>query len=504
MAAAFVVSSHMTITLNRRIATPCCDDDGNTMLLQRPIFRLVMQGQAWVAVFFVMLGFVNSLKALKLSRSGDPSSAVTNLSQTAFRRICRLILPAWGATLVNWVLANLYLFEKARFGDGFWLAITAAPPSASWGSALDDLASALTGTWHMDFRNPYDQPQWAMIFLLQASIMVMAALMILVNFRPVPRMIALGLIMAWSTDWSWNNRDRTYLYLPKHSSLVLTILSLAMIGLTVFGGMAMCEISLSASVMRRLFRLSPILTPPFLFIGLYLMSFPTDFPDHAPWSLYLLELGQSLASNVNEWGRWWNSFGALSFLFAILISPLLRRALTHPLLQWLGNNSFSIYMIHGAVMRSVFTWILYLGQEPIYHEPTIEEYELDPFATGVWSYPLPSHGWTIVSIALFIPVLASCAHLWTRKVEPRLDRVAGWLESLVFMEGAKSRGGNAAGGNGNAGNRSPIPVTMEREKEKAKEKERPLSLGNVNSEKPAAFAAQMGAAVAGMKAEWKS
>lgn len=159
-------------------------------------------------MFLILLGFVNALKPVKLARSGQVESALSNLALASFRRTFRLMLPAAAATVVSWVVCQLGMYEMARNGDAYWLYTYTPMMSFSWGTALDDLFHALRATWTIWEINPYDQPQWALIYLLQGSMFVFCALLVTVNLTPAWRTTLLAIFALWSSDWSMKYHDR--------------------------------------------------------------------------------------------------------------------------------------------------------------------------------------------------------------------------------------------------------------------------------------------------------
>ena len=204
-----MVSSHLVLCFARRLVLPCCGAlEGVQMLWQKPVFRLIAQGHSWVALFFVLSGFVNALKPVRQARAGQPPAALAGLASAAFKRPFRLMLPAAAATAVSWVLCQLGLYELARNGDAYWLYAYTPAMSPSWGTALEDLMRALRQTWTLQSINAYDQPQWALIYLLLGSMMTFIALLMTVNLAPAWRMASLAALALWSFDWSYKFRDR--------------------------------------------------------------------------------------------------------------------------------------------------------------------------------------------------------------------------------------------------------------------------------------------------------
>ena len=214
--------SHMTLAFARYIVRPADGQDGSSQWMQRPILRLVGQGPAWVACFIILSGFVNSLKPIKLVRQGNIETALSNLAVSSFRRSFRLFLPAAAATIISWFICQFGAYETAKNSDAYWLQITSPEISPSWGQAIIDLIYAIRNTWLYNPENPYDQPQWALIYLLQGSMFVFMALLATVNLTPRFRVMTMMICWFWSWNWGIRIGDRTYTLLKKRPSLTLS------------------------------------------------------------------------------------------------------------------------------------------------------------------------------------------------------------------------------------------------------------------------------------------
>ena len=200
----------MVLAFARYIVRPADGLHGVSHLMQKPFFRLVGQGPAWVALFFILMGFVNALRPIKLARAGEVESALKNLGVSSFKRSFRLFLPATTATILSWFVCQLGAYETARQSDAYWLYTTSPLPSESWGTAVVDLLSAIRQTWSFLPDNPYDQPQWALLYLFQGSMFVFTALLVTVNLKPYFRVAVLVLCYFWSFTWSIKIGDRMF------------------------------------------------------------------------------------------------------------------------------------------------------------------------------------------------------------------------------------------------------------------------------------------------------
>ncbi|KAL8786679.1 MAG: hypothetical protein Q9213_002614 [Squamulea squamosa] len=403
IAALFVMFSHMTMAFARWIVIPSYGKNGPVYLMQRPIFRLVASGAAWVAVFVILSGFVNSLKAVKLARAGQTEPALSNLATSSFRRSFRLVLPATAATTLSWFITQLGAYHTAKASDAYWLYTTSPNPSASWGTAVEDLVYAIRTTWTYNPENPYDQPQWALLYLLQGSMFVFTALLVTINLTPRWRVLTLMVLYFWSWNWGVKLGD-------------------PMVGPNVFTGIMLTELNHSEYPLR-FAKFSPIFVPPLLVCGLVFMSFPSQFQDWAPWSDLLLRWYWKLAPRNAELMRFWPTLGAQILTLTVVMSPHLRRALSHRWFIWLGKISFPLYLLHGSFMRSILAWMLFSRQQITEMEEEGHKY---------MRYPLPGKATFVVVMPTFMVILFTATHFWATKVEPLFGRITKMAEDVML------------------------------------------------------------------------
>src|SRR5437016_6337761 len=115
-----VATSHIIRSFKPDLISPA-PDSGIPTIWHQPIIRLPTQGQFWLAIFFVLSGYVNALKPIKLARSHKISEALSNLSSSAFRRTFRFVLPTTVATVFSWVLCTLGCYQVAKVAPSQWL-----------------------------------------------------------------------------------------------------------------------------------------------------------------------------------------------------------------------------------------------------------------------------------------------------------------------------------------------------------------------------------------------
>jgi hypothetical protein len=163
---------------------------------QYPFVRLLAVGRPSVAIFFMLTGFVNSLKPIKLSTSGQMESALTNLAKSCFRRSGRMMLPVIIMTVISWFFCQLGVYRMAKRVESDWIRDTAASQSPNIDDAISRLFKNLLSTW-TNGNNDYDKIQWTMTFLLKGSMMCYTFMFATIYARPRARLILLGLIYMY-------------------------------------------------------------------------------------------------------------------------------------------------------------------------------------------------------------------------------------------------------------------------------------------------------------------
>jgi hypothetical protein len=150
-----------------------------------------------VALFFILTGFVNSLKPIRQARDDDRIEALSTLARSAFNRTGRLVFPATVITAITWFVCQLGFFTLALESDSHWMRATGGRPSATWGGAIVDLFKEILDTW-LYMNNKYDQPQWTLSPLLKGSFWVYSTLFIMIYTKPVFRIFVEVALYAFS------------------------------------------------------------------------------------------------------------------------------------------------------------------------------------------------------------------------------------------------------------------------------------------------------------------
>lgn len=169
--------------------------------------------------------------------------------------------------------------------------------------------------------------------------------------------------------------------------------------------------------------------------GLYAISYPEEDATFAGWSTGLITIGGYIFPVGAEYSRVWPAVGSQMIVLGLFFVPFLKELLSVGPLVWMGEVSFAIYIIHGPLMRSLLTYMVFGWSERPEFRADEGTGKLFPVA-WVAEY----NNWvTGLAIVIFYLVLYRLASLWVRWVDPACGRVAKRLETLVFVDEAKEK-----------------------------------------------------------------
>lgn len=175
-------------------------------------------------------------------------------------------------------------------------------------------------------------------------------------------------------------------------------------------------------------------------LGAFLVSIPG--PGNPDWAggateAFGYKTLTSLVQNVYTGGGWnitpllgpyrvWESVGAVLLLCAAMHDKTARWFLETPVLQYLGDISYALYIVHGPMVTSVGFALVGHAQNLIGVKDRayiLGGQDRFDYMAGVWLAYLP-----------FLPLVITLADLFWRAFDAPSVRFSKWLEDKCFMK----------------------------------------------------------------------
>jgi len=329
----------------------------------RTPLNLLFNGNFSVCVFFVLSGFVLSWRYFHTKDR-------IHIYSSALRRYFRLAVPA--------ALSVVVAYAAMRLGLGFFddirhATLSSMPdPFAASPNVLVMIREALFRTFFR-YGSAYNPVLWTMTYELLGSFLIFGFLL---------------------TIGRWRFRVVGY--------AVLTVLFIDSYYLGFVLGMALSDLKYNGRD-RLTFLRRPWITPLLLCAGLFLGSYPYVGVEN---TVYFILARQS-SSNFSFF-VFYHTLGAFLTLTALLNSPRLQSLFSRKPFSYLGNLSFSLYLLHFTVLCSLGSYVF-----SRFH-------------------PLLSYGLSVaLTVILTTPVMFALAHLFYRFVDaPTLSVLGRWSKHL--------------------------------------------------------------------------
>lgn len=343
-------------------------------LAQSPLAVLV-NGNFWVCVFFVMAGFVAAWGRFGDKRPGE--ALYRQLPRQLLHRYLRLTPPVFVVSALVLLMLRLGLMTNLAFAERYGLY---------WAS-----------NWYAD--NIYTLPS-----LFKESLVKLC-------FVGSDKFVG----VLWSVCYLFYGNCLAALLADlgkKRAKLLYLLCSLLFVTGLLSGlrwAMYACfplGVLLAKLVRDGRFPSRPISGALLILLGLLLGAAPTFFiPDNA----YRLLSSPIL---LTEGYAFWHILGAGMLVTGSCLSPGLQRLLSRRAPQWMGKISFSLYLVHMPVLFSLGTGLFLLLDRP-----------------GLDSYPLL----TALTLLGTLPAVLLLSTLFRRFVELPCTRLANRFEAWVFQ-----------------------------------------------------------------------
>ncbi|KAG6356509.1 hypothetical protein INS49_015897 [Diaporthe citri] len=377
VAALIVYIFHHTYLWFPNLGSGYGSNEGNHWFWQLPIIRIIHSGRASVSIFFVISGFVLSIKTLSIMKARgnklDSEKALDSISGSVFRRPFRLYPSIVVQTAIISVLARWPNLHLPTVDDN----PHSVPPTLP--TAADQFCgwlSVLGGQFNpfqfvpgrtVQYPNPFDGHLWTIPVEWNGSMMIFLYLTAFVRSKSWIRTSVLLLLIAWACKFGYADQA-VFLAGP-----LLAEASLAWPPYHTCGSsdevVAIGDGEKPGRKQWHSYRMTHLLghstTILWFLLGCFLCSWPEQLGPSTPGyrnlaSKYTPEayVGDELAMEV-----FWISCGAILIMLGLIYSPplrlssddepLLQRPFTTRFATYLGEISYSMYLCHGSINEIV-------------------------------------------------------------------------------------------------------------------------------------------------------
>ncbi|KAI5242359.1 hypothetical protein E4T43_04826 [Aureobasidium subglaciale] len=332
--------------------------DGKRDFLRLPLLRFFHHGPFMVSIFFVLSGYALSYKPMQQIKKGDVEALGKGLGSAVLRRGVRLYMPCLVSTLCIVVLVRLGCYDKTRELANDEMRLTGHREKHAWryetlGEQMSVWSSAFAG-----FVNPFsgegmyidthlwtitveymDGEGWRLTYacVQRASIILYVTQLGLGALRTRYRMLVLLCLMIWA-----HGVDRWEMVLF-YGGFILAELDIRRSASQPFNSNSKSKIPWTAIY---------ILT---FICGLYLGGQPEREFEHAPGWTFLYSI---IPSYIKDWYRYYSGWGSFLLVWSTSNSSLLQHIFTNRISQYLGRISFSLYLVHGAIIHTLHYGLL--------------------------------------------------------------------------------------------------------------------------------------------------
>lgn len=286
--------------------------NGIEVIISKSPLNLIYQGNLSVCIFFVLSGFVLSYNFFKHVNHEI-------IVDGAVRRYFRLFLPVMFSMIIVYILMRLSLFFNIKAAkvtySSWWLG-------KFWSfkeSIFDVLKQGLVQVFFR-YSSKYNTVLWTMTYEFYGSLLVYAIISIIGNIR---------------------NRYVFY--------MVATVLLLKTYYLAFVIGVILSDISVNTSVFKNIN--NKLITTIFLILGLFLGSYPSGISvDDTIYSFMKISFLDPV--------RFYHIIGAFLIMINVLCSKRIANILSSRIFLFLGDISFSMYLIHTIIIGTLSSYMI--------------------------------------------------------------------------------------------------------------------------------------------------
>ncbi|KAF3931163.1 hypothetical protein ABW19_dt0200367 [Dactylella cylindrospora] len=414
----------------------------NTNFLQLPIVKLIHSGPPMVKIFYIISGFALTCKAVSLTRVSGPidtQSLLGNLSSSIWKRYLRLYLPCAASFILCALMVSVGMFEVLPKGRRpRWIRGKVEPRPPMEAGVLSQLRFSFWDFHQFAVENTFFQGAqsyvtdihlWTIPVEFRESIslfiIVAGGCMLKRYLRTYVIMPLLFCFLIYHAKWELCLFLFGYFLAELHSDMVQKPTVLPTESTTVG----------EKQQPRRPHRFTIVYIFTLL-LGFYFTSYPYAVPDATLTTGY----GFLHSSTPHNYIRtrpkhkdnsrdFWQSIGACLVVWSIMHLPRIQTSiLCNKVAQYLGKISFSLYLIHGHINRTLGYYVVTSGWN----------------AVGIWYWDRKNHQGEVVNgceglrtivvlAAFFITTPASiwCSDVFWRAIDMQSVRFVRWLEGKI-------------------------------------------------------------------------
>lgn len=392
--------------------------EGRRYFAAIPFVRLFFSGGHFaVAIFFVISGYVLSVKSLSALHQGRSLNASESIGSALFRRWLRLYIP---------IICVTFIWMAFRHSTHLWVD-------------MQELNATFRGDlkeWYVGFKNYsfvfsdniYDFPlryhlhTWSIPLEMKGSVIIYTVISAFARCSVTARLWCEVALITY------------FLYIVD-----------GFYGALFVSGMLLCDFDLLAQD-GRLPRLFTVLAgfKEFIFfhlfvVALYLAGVPSfDAPDidraaliaKSPGWIWLSRLKPQAVFDAKWFYLFW---AALLAVASIPHLPWLKRFFETRICQYLARISFALYLVHGLVIWALADRLYAaVGLERPKHKENIPQW-VDKFPISKWG-PMGLELAFWVPQLIILPVTLYLAELVTKLVDEPSVRFTNWLYKKTLAQ----------------------------------------------------------------------
>lgn len=315
-------------------------------IMHLPFLRLLpIAGFVCVPLFFLTSGFVLVRKPIRLAHRGDQAGAMKYLSNSLIKRTPKLFLPLLAVTMFFSTFFHVVNFPTTLISrnNSLWSEYyELLHHFYLWASPLRDRRTF----WGPFVRN---FPAWTIPVEAQCSMLVYCMTFATLRLSPALRLAIFA--YGWWLLFNEAHWHATGFLLGTMLSELQLLWQAGKFDLLPGNTPARVAVRKWLNIVRQTVAWVGIV------IALYVDGQPGQ-PDKLAmltdrdWNPLYQKMPLSWQYDTEAWRWFYPSVGALCICLGILNLPILRRLLERPTMQWFGQYSFALYLVHAPILLS--------------------------------------------------------------------------------------------------------------------------------------------------------